>query len=99
MTETPDTSPEAVERLAVAAEYCYSWPKQTAATLRALSADNAALRAEVKMLRGALEQIESITPMWEGGVSGPSPQNLRATIEDMKAEARAALTAPAPRHR
>ena len=66
--------------------------------MRALAAErDAALaraeaaEAEVERLRGVLHQIESISPMWEGGVRGPSRDNLLSTLENMKEEARAAL--------
>ena len=53
-------------------------------------------RAEVAeaKLKGAVEvlrMIESIRPMWEGGVRGPSADNLSNALEHMRAEARAFL--------
>lgn len=51
----------------------------------------APLKAEIEMLRGALEQIASLRPLWHGGV-GPTPRSqLEGLIQQMQDEARAAL--------
>ena len=51
-----------------------------------------ALKAELAEAVEVLTLIESIRPMWEGGVRGPSADNLSNTLEHMRAEARAFVT-------
>ena len=48
-----------------------------------------ALKAELAEAVEVLTLIKSIRPMWEGGVRGPSADNLSNTLEHMRAEARA----------
>ena len=55
----------------------------------AAEAERDALKAELAEAVGVLTLIESIRPMWEGGVRGPSADNLSNTLEHMRAEARA----------
>ena len=57
--------------------------------LSALSAERDALRAELAEAVEVLTLIESIRPMWEGGIRGPSADNPSSALEHMRAEARA----------
>ena len=50
-----------------------------------------ALDAKLKEAVEVLRMIESIRPMWEGGVKGTSADNLSNTLEHMRAEARTFL--------
>ena len=51
-----------------------------------------AAEARLKEAVEVLRMIESIRPMWEGGVRGTSVDNLSNTLEHMRAEARAFLS-------
>jgi hypothetical protein len=72
---TPDTTPEAVERLANSyvlpgmPEDCR--PVVTAATLRALAAENAALRADNDRLRGAITPSGDTKAAYMGEIKDP----------------------------
>ena len=50
-----------------------------------------ALDGKLKEAVEVLKMIESIRPMWEGGVRGPSADNLSNTLEHIRAEVRAFL--------
>ena len=111
MTEKPPTDPEAVERLAWRVHESKAGKQvrvETCATLRALSAEKAALRAEVERLRGALsEAVEVVHKAYvvakmeavNAGPAHPLVKNYeawRARCMHAETRARAALTAPAP---
>ena len=102
MTDTPDTNPEAMERLR---DLCHHLRRMSDAAAEAIDADrlsraanqvqtlsteNAALRAEVERLRGALRAISENT--------GRSDCTSHSLLVGCQVTAQAALSAPAPRH-
>ena len=96
MTNPDLTAPEAVEaHIDRIDPHGQAKPKSlnddTKTLLRALSASAEALDAKLKEAVEVLRMIESIRPMWEGGVRGTSADNLSNTLEHMRAEARAFL--------
>ena len=106
MTETPDNSPEAVERLVGVLEEAVrnlsglqEVRSKEADFLRALSAENEALRAEVERLRGDVhwlaEDPEQPLECWSDPVTDKAEADghFLRSVEELRVR----LAAPAPR--